>query len=126
MELKVIETFSAAHQLLSYKGDCSKLHGHTWKLEAVFKSRISLPSDNMVIDFKVLKDLVKSVIPDHEFLNTHFSQQDPTAEYLVDRIYTELSCLLGNSKDKYGAVSIKSLELWESDTASVKVCNEDL
>ena len=32
--IRVIDGFSAAHQLKGYEGRCEGLHGHNWKVEA--------------------------------------------------------------------------------------------
>jgi len=31
--LKVVTDFASAHTLRGYPGDCSRMHGHNWKLE---------------------------------------------------------------------------------------------
>jgi len=31
--LKILADFAAAHTLRDYPGDCSRMHGHNWKLE---------------------------------------------------------------------------------------------
>ena len=31
--LKVTDSFSSAHQLRGYQGECEELHGHNWKVE---------------------------------------------------------------------------------------------
>ena len=67
---KVIDTFSAAHSLRGYRGDCERLHGHNYRVEVAVASR-DLDSMGVVIDFRELKQLVKGVLAglDHRYLN---------------------------------------------------------
>ena len=61
--------FDAAHLLTGYEGLCRNLHGHTYRL---FASVCAEPDERgMVVDFKRLKELVKSEIVDrfdHAFM----------------------------------------------------------
>lgn len=41
--------FDAAHKLLFYKGKCSQLHGHTWKLIVSVKGTVN--QEGMIMDF---------------------------------------------------------------------------
>ncbi|MEA3496518.1 MAG: 6-carboxytetrahydropterin synthase, partial [Bacteroidota bacterium] len=41
------QTFSAAHKLPNYDGNCRRLHGHTWKAEIRIDSEID-PTTGMV------------------------------------------------------------------------------
>ena len=67
---KVIDTFSAAHSLRGYRGDCERLHGHNYRVEVAVASRY-LDAMGVVIDFRELKQLVKGVLAglDHRYLN---------------------------------------------------------
>ncbi len=62
-------TFDAAHLLTGYEGLCRNLHGHTYRL---FASVSAEPDGRgMVVDFKLLKELVKSEVVDrfdHSFM----------------------------------------------------------
>ena len=55
-EVKVIKSFSSAHHLRNYDGKCENLHGHNWKVEAVYQSE-KLDEAGLVIDFKVIKNI---------------------------------------------------------------------
>lgn len=61
-------TFDCAHALYNYNGLCRNIHGHTYKLLVTVKGTIdedeSSPSYGMIIDFSVLKKLVKKYIVD--------------------------------------------------------------
>lgn len=59
--------FDCAHMLAQHKGLCRNLHGHTYKMEVtVTRERLVTagPEEGMVMDFQVLKDIVKKLIVD--------------------------------------------------------------
>ena len=62
--LKTERSFDAAHFLQGYKGKCSNLHGHRWRVVIEVQSS-SLICDgqlrDMVVDFKTLKKDLKEV-----------------------------------------------------------------
>ncbi len=93
-ELRVRGEFEAAHQLVGYEGKCRRLHGHNWTVEAVVKGR-ELDRLGMVLDFKVLKAALTSVLDefDHMYLNDlePFASMNPTAENLARLIFERLS-----------------------------------
>jgi 6-pyruvoyltetrahydropterin/6-carboxytetrahydropterin synthase len=76
--------FSASHYLPDYQGECSNLHGHTWRVDF----DISGASNNkgFLIDFRKLKQIVKEL--DHKHLNDII--ENPTAEnismYFLEQI----------------------------------------
>ena len=53
-ELSIQTSFSAAHRLRNYQGDCEALHGHNWKVQVTVQSR-TLNDIGLAIDFKTLK-----------------------------------------------------------------------
>ena len=111
MILRIIRKFSSAHRLPQYQGDCARLHGHTWK--AVFEIEGPIGPEGMVYDFKLLKPMLDSVLPDHQFLNDIYP--NPTAENLCRAIFDKTDNLL---KEKN--LKLKTLEIWENeDCASV-------
>ena len=59
----ILETearFDAAHRLVGYKGDCKRLHGHSFKVEVTVISNRSLRDDvGMLIDFKLIKGVIR-------------------------------------------------------------------
>lgn len=92
-------TFDAAHLLTNYKGKCSRLHGHTYKLIITVKE-VEKGKD-MIIDFVQLKALVKSTvidIYDHQFLNDLEDYKDirTTAENMVEKIWARLIPFIPN------------------------------
>lgn len=62
-------TFDAAHMLTGYEGRCRNLHGHTYHL--FVEARGELNDEGMVVDFRLLKELMTREIADrfdHAFM----------------------------------------------------------
>lgn len=93
-ELKVISSFSAAHHLLNYEGECENQHGHNWKVEVYVKGE-NLDKSNILVDFKVLKRELKNVLDilDHKDINElpEFKNISPSSEILAKFIYEEMN-----------------------------------
>ncbi len=113
--LKVVSHFAAAHRLLNYKGKCESLHGHNWKVEVEVFAK-NTDHEGMVIDFKELKDLIKQCLVrlDHTYLNEipPFDKINPTSEHIANYLFHQLEKMLPSH------VSMESVTVWESDTAS--------
>jgi len=81
----------SAHRLVNYQGECSRIHGHTWKVDVWIQGKIE---DKDVIgilfDFGKIK-IIKEKL-DHRFLNDiePFDKINPTAENLSLYILEEL------------------------------------
>jgi len=111
-------TFDAAHFLPDYNGPCSQMHGHTYKLQVGVTGPLL---DGMVIDFTILKNLVKRVVllkVDHALLNevkAHgFPRGNPTAENIVMWIANELvGGLVGTDIE----MELEFIRLWETPTS---------
>lgn len=112
MKIKLTRSFSAAHKLPQYDGPCQALHGHTWKTVFVIEGPVQ--KDGMVCDFKVLKKLLDSHLPDHQFLNDLV--ENPTAENLAQYLFDKVSAQL-TAKN----LTLLSVEVWESDNAAAIV-----
>lgn len=85
-------TFDAAHKLTNYYGKCERLHGHTYTLEVTLEGDIH--SNGMVIDFVVLKRIVKRHVLeklDHQYLNDVL--ENPSAERMAEWIWKQLENL---------------------------------
>ena len=110
-ELKVESSFSAAHHLLNYNGECENQHGHNWKVE-VYVRGSQLDKSNLLIDFKVLKKHLNEVLKilDHKDINTlpEFVGISPSSEILSKFIYTKL-------KEKIDC--IYKVSVWETEHA---------
>ena len=53
-DIEIRRTFSAAHQLKGYDGDCRNLHGHNYNVIAVVRTD-KLNEIGIALDFKKLK-----------------------------------------------------------------------
>jgi len=80
------ESFSAAHALKGYRGDCERLHGHNWTVKATVSSD-KLDRLGLVIDFRVLRRFLGDILSelDHSNLTEHpyFSKTNPSAENIA-------------------------------------------
>ena len=127
-------TFDMAHALYAYDGLCKNIHGHTYHLvitlEGIPIQEISNPKDGMVIDFKILKQIVQEQIldvfdhalvlngraeehiPIKEKIQTQFEKIlfldcQPTAENLLIHFKNKLLPLFN---DPYKLVYLKLME----------------
>ena len=120
--LKILADFAAAHTLRDYPGDCSRMHGHNWKLE-VEVTATALNQHDMGMDFKTIKtatrDLAKTL--DHRYLNDipPFDTLNPTAENIAQYFYQQLSTILN-----IDTANISGVTLWETDRACVRYREE--
>jgi 6-pyruvoyltetrahydropterin/6-carboxytetrahydropterin synthase len=112
-------TFDAAHNLIKYHGKCEKLHGHTYKLVVTVAGQKD--DEGMVIDFVVLKKIVKENvlnILDHSYLNDIIEQ--PSAENIAEWIWEKLDeKLKGNNYFLY------EIKLYETPTSYVTLRKEE-
>ncbi len=121
MLLKKRFHFHSAHFLPSYKGKCENLHGHTYKLEVTVEGEPN--EEGMIIDFSDLKRVVKEEILDkldHKLINDIIPI--PSAEYIGIWIFGKLHKRLQND---FPNVKLISVEVWETETSSVVIFNED-
>lgn len=102
--------FDAAHFIPGYKGDCSRLHGHTWGVEIEVEGMVD-ETTGFIADFKLLKAILKESLPDHRALNDYWPEIKPTAENLVAKIYQVLTPRIPG---------LKKVRLWESQDAGVE------
>lgn len=70
-----IFNFEMGHFLYNHDGNCKNIHGHSYKLEVTIIGNIlnreNNPKDGMVIDFSILKNLIKENLIkklDHSFI----------------------------------------------------------
>ncbi|MBZ9606864.1 6-carboxytetrahydropterin synthase QueD [Clostridium estertheticum] len=67
--LKTEHSFDSAHFLSGYKGKCSNIHGHRWKVEVYIQSETLAQGgqlDGMIIDFGDLKKDVKDMVDSYD------------------------------------------------------------
>lgn len=112
MLLKLKRKFSAAHKLPDYEGECSNLHGHTWVVEFLIEGEVK--QSGMVEDFKVLKQLLDGVLPDHKYLNDFLP--NPTAENMTAYIFETAAARLAAI-----GLRLRRVELFENENASAIV-----
>lgn len=113
---KVVGSFSAAHRLREYQGDCERLHGHNYRVEVVVSSP-SLDAQGIVMDFRELKRLLKGVLDglDHQYLNdlVPFGEKNPSAENIAKYLFETLSPLIRDP------VRLFEVIVWENDASCV-------
>jgi 6-pyruvoyltetrahydropterin/6-carboxytetrahydropterin synthase len=114
-ELSIQTSFSAAHRLRNYQGDCEALHGHNWKVQVTVQSR-TLNDIGLAIDFKTLKKITGETLDrmDHACLNdiAPFCDINPSSENIARVLYEEMKTSLAAC-----GVSLLKVSVWESDNA---------
>jgi 6-pyruvoyltetrahydropterin/6-carboxytetrahydropterin synthase len=143
-------TWDMAHMLAGHEGLCKNLHGHTYRMQ-VEVSRLDGDlvvengnSQGMVVDFKILKDLVKGKIIkplDHAFMYWKESTDEveheiarllkkngkkvvevsyrPTAEEMALNFFDELS-----KEMEACSLELCSIKIWETPTSFAEVKKE--
>ncbi|EHQ51060.1 6-pyruvoyl tetrahydropterin synthase [Ectothiorhodospira sp. PHS-1] len=120
--LKVLTDFASAHTLRDYPGNCSRLHGHNWKVEAEVEATV-LDSLGMAVDFKTIKSLARDIAGelDHTYLNdlAPFRDVNPTAENIAAWFFREMAARLNAP-----GVRVSAITLWETERACVRYTEE--
>jgi len=113
--LFVRDTFAAAHRLEMYHGKCEALHGHNFKVEALFEGEKVGP-EGMLLDFAVLKGHLRDILADldHKYINEipFFKERASSSEYLALYVYDRLCALIAGE-----GVAVREVRVWESDNA---------
>jgi len=93
---------------VGYEGKCSKLHGHTWKVE-VFVTGERLNEIGFLIDYKVIKDGLNEIIEKlyYSILNNFEEIGNPTCENIARYIFERLESNLQG-------VKLEKVRVWES------------
>ena len=116
--LKILADFASAHTLRDYPGDCSRMHGHNWKVE-VEVNATALNEHEMGMDFKTIKTATRELAKtlDHRYLNDipPFDVRNPTAENIAQYFYQHLRDTLNINTARVSAVT-----LWETERACVR------
>lgn len=125
-------SFEAAHRLYNvntYSEECrANLHGHSYKL-VIDVSRSSVNEAGMIIDFKLLKKIVKETVEDQYdhsciLLNTdplaepirqnckkvHVVDENPTAEWMAKKFFWDLDTALKAEDPKLSVVCVSVQE----------------
>jgi 6-pyruvoyltetrahydropterin/6-carboxytetrahydropterin synthase len=117
-EVTVEAHFSSGHFLREYHGKCENPHGHNYRVLVTLAGE-ELESNGLLLDFKVLKDILKPVVNylDHHMINElpPFDVVNPSAENLAKYFFDETNARL---KDvTAGRVRVKSSTIFETDTS---------
>ncbi|MBQ7696254.1 MAG: 6-carboxytetrahydropterin synthase [Lentisphaeria bacterium] len=121
-DVEIRRTFSAAHQLRGYDGDCRNLHGHNYNVIAVVRTD-KLNDIGIALDFKRLKAALDSILAayDHKNLSElpEYAEVNPTSEIMAMHIHQRLSALLNDD-----AVTVRSIRVEESANSAVTYFGE--
>lgn len=111
--LKVKDSFSAAHKLVDYRGECSNVHGHNWQVEISIECH-KTSKIGLTVDFKEIKHNFSDILTqfDHVFLNDleYFKDKNPTSENIARTLYN-----LSSQKFDNKNVRVKEISVKESD-----------
>ena len=125
-------SFEAAHRLYdteTYSEECrNNLHGHSYVVRVVVSSS-NLNNAGMVIDFKLLKKILKETIEDkydHSCIlrscdplakvvkenckKVHIVEENPTAEWMAKKFYNEILYALASYPIDVEKVSVQETE----------------
>lgn len=115
--INIKSNFSAAHNLVGYKGDCAKVHGHNWNVRLALRCN-KIDELGMTIDFKILKKEFNKLLQefDHENLNSLecFKDCNPTSEIIAQKIFQKAQLVFNNE-----STSVCEIEVCESEKYSV-------
>jgi 6-pyruvoyltetrahydropterin/6-carboxytetrahydropterin synthase len=97
-EIRVQGRFSAVHQLRLPDGGMEPLHGHDWRVQAMFRGG-ELDRDDLLIDFELAARALDDVLADfnHGNLNTipGLTGRNASTELVARLIYNRLRTRLG-------------------------------
>lgn len=104
-------TFEAAHWLPHHLGKCSRMHGHSYRVEVSLSGGLEAngPSSGMVMDFDDLETIVEATVIrhlDHTLLNDKIT--NPTVELTARWIWEHLAERLP---------TLFQITVWETATA---------
>jgi 6-pyruvoyltetrahydropterin/6-carboxytetrahydropterin synthase len=120
-KIRVKDGFSSAHMLRGYAGDCERLHGHNYRIEATVVSN-ELNDIGILIDFRQVKNALKAVLGnlDHRMLNElpEFGIDNPSAENIAKCIFLKMKPLIQEP------AKLLEVEVWETDNCSAVYCEE--
>ena len=116
-DVEIRRTFSAAHQLKGYDGDCRNLHGHNYSVVVNVRAE-KLNSIGIALDFKLLKAALDEILAgyDHHNLSElpEFKEVNPTSEILARTIYRAMSAKLAGA-----GVKVAWVRIGESENSAV-------
>jgi 6-pyruvoyltetrahydropterin/6-carboxytetrahydropterin synthase len=113
--IRTEDSFAAAHYIKEYHGKCENLHGHNYKVR-IYVSGHKLGRGGMLIDFAVLKKILKNVLEelDHKNLNEipYFSEKEPSAEIIAEFIFNKVE---GQIKGQSDTAFLSRVDVFETD-----------
>lgn len=117
-QVSVEDTFSSGHYLRDYKGKCENPHGHNYRVRVTLEGR-ELDSAGLLLDFKLLKDVMKPTVAylDHKMINDlePFTTLNPSAENLAKYFFDQTDQRLKAQTD--GRVWVRDVTVWETETS---------
>ena len=127
-EVRVEDSFAAAHFLRDYHGKCEALHGHNYKV-FVHVRGAELNEGGMLLDFSKLKVALRQVCKqlDHTNLNDlAVFDQNPSAERIAMYIYNGIIEILKKEgldlsyqKDKK-TPALYAVDVFETETSRAR------
>ncbi len=109
---------SSAHSVLG-----EPLHGHNYKI--VLGIEGPLGEDGLVLDFRLLRDILREATSqlDHRYLNEIL--ENPTAERIGIYLWERIEDLLRERELLEKGMRIFKLEIWETSNSWVEIVSED-
>jgi len=112
--LTVRASFSAAHRLREYDGNCERLHGHNWQVEVSVASE-RLDDRGIALDFRAIKAAVNDLLSglDHRYLNevAPFDRRNPSSENVARYLFEEME------RKVPAPARVARVTVWESEDA---------
>ncbi|WP_104370442.1 6-carboxytetrahydropterin synthase QueD [Desulfocucumis palustris] len=119
-EITVANFIDSAHFLRGYKGKCSNIHGHTWRVEVTLRGE-KLNEIGLLADFNDIKKIIKESTDsfDHKLINDlePFNEINPSSENIAKYFYQMLSDKLSTMGE--GVTIVKVLVSESRDTSAV-------
>ncbi|MDD3118702.1 MAG: 6-carboxytetrahydropterin synthase QueD [Victivallales bacterium] len=108
-EVDIRREFSAAHCLRGYRGNCSRLHGHNWEVQAFVRAE-ELDAIGIAVDFRRLKDELEKILAEFDHTNiselSYFAASNPTSELIAKTIFEKLAAALDDGRVKVDRVRV--------------------
>jgi 6-pyruvoyltetrahydropterin/6-carboxytetrahydropterin synthase len=119
MQIRRLFRFEAAHVLPFHSGKCSRMHGHSYRLEVAVRGPVRSEGSarGMIEDFDTIRRIVRETVIDpidHQTLNDFI--ENPTAEHIVLWIWKRLDGVLAG---------LDELVLWETSNSSAVLKRSD-
>lgn len=113
--------FESAHHLENYKGKCSNIHGHSYRVAVTFSGN-QLDEIGMLIDFHRIKILATKYIIDkydHTDLNQSMPMvtslgKNPTAENMAESFFHSFEDAIAGIETYQRNVVVDNVKVWET------------